>query len=242
MGGDATEEAATPPADVAGADEAAEEAGDGSLEFDLGDFDLGDEADSEEPTTDDAAAEPAAADADQGLSLDLDEAAESPEPSEPKPEPVVETGSDDDASLDFEGLDLDGPDGATDTADAVPAGGGDDEDLSLDDLAAELDRDAAPEPEIGPDTVVVPAEPESPAADAEEDDEFDLSDLALDDEDSTESDQISDGDEASTKLDLARAYIDMGDSDMARGLLDEVVQAGNDQQKAEAEELLGRLS
>ena len=70
--------------------------------------------------------------------------------------------------------------------------------------------------------------------------EFDLADLELDDE-AGESDSISDGDEASTQLDLARAYVDMGDSEMARGLLDEVVKSGNDQQKQQAEELIKRL-
>jgi pilus assembly protein FimV len=49
------------------------------------------------------------------------------------------------------------------------------------------------------------------------------------------------GDEASTKLDLARAYIDMGDNDMAKSLLNEVAQQGNDQQKKEAQELLKRV-
>lgn len=49
------------------------------------------------------------------------------------------------------------------------------------------------------------------------------------------------GDEASTKLDLARAYIDLGDNDMARGLLTEVVQQGSAEQKAQAEELMRKL-
>ncbi|MGQ0587140.1 MAG: FimV/HubP family polar landmark protein [Gammaproteobacteria bacterium] len=49
-------------------------------------------------------------------------------------------------------------------------------------------------------------------------------------------------DEAGTKLDLARAYLDMGDSDMAKSLLNEVSQQGNDAQKKEAEELLKRAS
>jgi len=49
-------------------------------------------------------------------------------------------------------------------------------------------------------------------------------------------------DEAGTKLDLARAYLDMGDADMAKSLLNEVAQQGNDAQKKEAEELLKRAS
>ncbi len=50
------------------------------------------------------------------------------------------------------------------------------------------------------------------------------------------------GDETSTKLDLARAYVDMGDNEMARALLDEVVQHGNAQQKQQAQALIARLA
>ena len=48
-------------------------------------------------------------------------------------------------------------------------------------------------------------------------------------------------DVVSTKLDLAKAYIDMGDQDGARSILSEVVAEGNDDQQKEAEELLGQL-
>jgi len=44
-----------------------------------------------------------------------------------------------------------------------------------------------------------------------------------------------------TKLDLARAYIDMGDEDGARPVLDEVVSEGSPQQQAEARELMLRI-
>jgi pilus assembly protein FimV len=45
-----------------------------------------------------------------------------------------------------------------------------------------------------------------------------------------------------TKLDLARAYIDMDDRDGARGILNEVLDEGNDHQKAEARELIDKIS
>jgi pilus assembly protein FimV len=48
-------------------------------------------------------------------------------------------------------------------------------------------------------------------------------------------------DEVGTKLDLAQAYVDMGDSDGARGILNEVIQEGSDTQKEEAQALLARL-
>ncbi|MEM6708409.1 MAG: FimV/HubP family polar landmark protein [Pseudomonadota bacterium] len=47
-----------------------------------------------------------------------------------------------------------------------------------------------------------------------------------------------DGDSASTKLDLARAYIDMGDQDGARDILNEVLSEGSQTQQQEAQELL----
>ena len=57
-----------------------------------------------------------------------------------------------------------------------------------------------------------------------------------------DSNAISTGDEASTKLDLARAYVDMGDNDMARSLLNEVLEQGSAGQKTEAQALLTRLA
>lgn len=51
------------------------------------------------------------------------------------------------------------------------------------------------------------------------------------------------GDESmvDTKLDLARAYIDMGDADSARGVLEEVIDEGDDNQSGEARRLLESL-
>lgn len=54
-------------------------------------------------------------------------------------------------------------------------------------------------------------------------------------------DFLADTDEVATKLDLARAYIDMGDTDGAKDILDEVLQEGSDVQKQEASELLDRI-
>ncbi|HET7649128.1 MAG TPA: FimV/HubP family polar landmark protein [Gammaproteobacteria bacterium] len=47
--------------------------------------------------------------------------------------------------------------------------------------------------------------------------------------------------EVGTKLDLARAYIDMGDPDGAKSILDEVMEEGTAQQKQEAQELMKHL-
>ena len=71
-------------------------------------------------------------------------------------------------------------------------------------------------------------------------DEAALADLSDDDMDA-ELDFLADADEAATKLDLARAYIDMGDSEGAKDILSEVLGEGNDEQRKEASELLGRI-
>jgi len=65
------------------------------------------------------------------------------------------------------------------------------------------------------------------AGDLDEDDEFDF---------------LSGTDESATKLDLARAYIDMGDSEGARDILNEVIDEGNEQQQQEAREMMERLT
>ncbi len=66
----------------------------------------------------------------------------------------------------------------------------------------------------------------------------DDADLSLDDSSAAD---ISGGDEPGTKLDLATAYVEMGETDMARSLLQEVVQAGDAEQKAKAQELLDQI-
>ena len=55
-------------------------------------------------------------------------------------------------------------------------------------------------------------------------------------------DFLDDEDAATTKLDLARAYIDMGDEDGAREILTEVLGEGSDDQQQQAGELLEKIS
>ena len=73
--------------------------------------------------------------------------------------------------------------------------------------------------------------------------EFNLDDLggSEDEEDASEG-LLDSTDEVSTKLDLARAYIDMGDPDGARSNLEEVLEEGDDSQKNEAEGLFAKLA
>ncbi|WP_018405664.1 FimV/HubP family polar landmark protein [Marinobacter gelidimuriae] len=67
---------------------------------------------------------------------------------------------------------------------------------------------------------------------------IDESDLGDDDD----FDFLAGTDEAATKLDLAQAYVEMGDIDGARDILMEVELEGTAEQKAEAKELLKNLS
>lgn len=64
---------------------------------------------------------------------------------------------------------------------------------------------------------------------------------ALEDEDNLEG-MLASEDEVTTKLDLARAYIDMDDRDSARSILGEVMEEGNTQQKQEAEKIFAQIA
>lgn len=104
----------------------------------------------------------------------------------------------------------------------------------LDEVSAELDRLSSHNDE-----------PQAPVAAPLVEDSFAASDLDLPGEDADDEDDfdfLSGADEAATKLDLARAYIDMGDTEGARDILDEVITEGNDNQQQEARELLGRIA
>lgn len=99
----------------------------------------------------------------------------------------------------------------------------------IDDVNAELERLAQ---DLEQPPIATPFEASS----------FTAEDAAALDDDEPEFDFLAGTDEAATKLDLARAYIEMGDSDGARDILDEVVTEGDDGQKSEAREMLSRLA
>ena len=150
---------------------------------------------------------------------------------------------DDDAPLnqsadDLSGLSLDLPE-ETSAADLdLPA----DFDLSLEDeapaqpaiepdsFAAQLDEVTAELDQLSTDFDEPQSAPLAPvdslSSDLDGDDDFDF---------------LSGTDETATKLDLARAYIDMGDTEGARDILDEVVAEGNDVQQQEAREMISKL-
>lgn len=67
---------------------------------------------------------------------------------------------------------------------------------------------------------------------------MDFSGLDLNLGDAGEEDEF---DEVATKLDLARAYLEMGDKEGAREILQEVVNEGNDKQKSDAQGIIASL-
>lgn len=98
----------------------------------------------------------------------------------------------------------------------------------LDEVTAELEQLASSldQPDVMGDLDAPLLDLES-AEDLDGDDDFDF---------------LSGTDESATKLDLARAYIDMGDTEGARDILDEVVAEGSDTQQQEARDLIARLT
>lgn len=179
------------------------------------------------------------------------------------PDPVGETADLDnsaiasglDNSVEFELSD-------SETNEALDAG--EEFDLSLED-DSELSFDADLEPSAPEESVQKQESSEadqeslkgeseehvSEAAEAEQtdalEDGIDLQDIVFDefDADLNEADNdsflLDDDDHVSTKLGLAQAYVDMGDNDGAKDILDEVIAEGNEQQKKEALLLLEQL-
>lgn len=103
---------------------------------------------------------------------------------------------------------------------------------AADSFSAQLDAVSAELDELGGGLAdeVPAAQPEAASGETaglDVDDDFDF---------------LSGTDETATKLDLARAYIDMGDSEGARDILDEVIAEGSEGQQQEARELIAKLS
>lgn len=172
-------------------------------------------------------------------------------PAEPAPPPAMAPSTVPEAApdlvdqgLDFRLEELELPTAAADTKDA-DAGRKPDSNLLEFDLG-EFDL-GTPEPESRP-AAVQPFNPDNFDLDTvRQSERGPLPDLALDDLeplaiDLSGSDDVGNGDDAGTKLDLARAYLEMGDMEMARSLLDEVATQGTEAQKRDAAVLRERLS
>jgi len=137
------------------------------------------------------------------------------------------TDEDDDLTLEIDDLSLDMDDTSSDTKETAS-----ESEAAIDFGELELDENEL-------DDTPASTEPET-----KEDASLDLDvddmmseDMALSDTD----DAMLGMDEVATKLDLAKAYIDMGDPDGARAILDEVLTEGNDSQQTEAKTLIDQL-
>lgn len=196
---------------------------------------------------------------DKGLDFDLEELGlEDDEPATGRPEtPASELDFDFDESDDGElssDLDFSLDETSSGPEPELPKLQGDDDDLDFDMGSAEPDEEDLPEL-AGSDELPTDdslgleddgAEPAPVDLPEQADGADPLQDLAdalpgeaeLDDD---EFDFLSGNDEASTKLDLARAYIEMDDKDGARDILEEVAQEGSEEQKRLARELMDQL-
>lgn len=211
----------------------------GESDLDLNELSVGDDAVAESDTIvegDDLGAD--LSDFDFSLEdSDLGESILSTDDSEPQPEVAAEELSDLD-DLDAALADLDAEvEGLSLAEDA----GADTEDQAIETLVDAADADADQEPLTSTDGVAL----DEAQGDADEVGALNLDDLVFDEfsADSAEEDmpELSDSDDIANKLDLARAFIDMGDEDGARDIITEVLEAGSEEQKAAAQALMEQL-
>lgn len=126
-------------------------------------------------------------------------------------------------------VDLSDAGGADEPEPASEAPSGQGLDFELVDMQDTSPTEAAPSESLSEDTVPIPA------AETEEEPGFaDTVSMPR----APDAEQQTAADEAATKLDLAKAYIELGDSDSAKTILDEVVKEGTEEQKQDAQELL----
>jgi pilus assembly protein FimV len=223
-------------------DLSAEPAADEELDLSLDDLDLSDETGAAPQSTEDDTL------SDLDIDLELDEAEKS-----------LEGSADEDDSLDdITALDLDAPqedaapvaDAEIDADQVAAADDGSLEDLLGDD-ELNLDDDQTlsfDAPEVTDTEVADVEEPKEeamsiepaavPDAPADDTPAPSSADVLADEDDF---DFLGETDENATKLDLAKAYIDMGDNEGAKDILNEVISEGNDQQQSEARELLSQV-
>jgi len=169
--------------------------------------------------------------------------------------------SDDMDDIDILSEDLDfnmgaGEPSATEPAD-ISAEATDEEGLDFDiDLSYEQAKEDEPDsleftpPDVVDEATEVNVDMDSVEPDVLDQDsplDIDLEDFDMEVSDSADEEvqgdgELADMDEVSTKLDLARAYVDMGDPDGAKSILDEVMEEGSEEQKEEARGILGQMA
>jgi pilus assembly protein FimV len=152
---------------------------------------------------------------------------------------IEETPAEEDNSLDFDM----GSDTAAETATDDKAAKDNSLDFDVSSLDFDLDTgsegdktEAASDDDGGLDFDLGDVD-DAVSEEASADDEISSDDLG----DELGDDAFGEVDEIGTKLDLAKAYVDMGDGDGAKSILEEVMEEGDDAQKKQAEELLAQL-
>lgn len=259
-GGPEPAEAATEMPGAAAAEMPAETLGDDELERVLGEELATGEppaAEAEPAAPGEAAEEAPAGEAEDNL-IDFDlgefEGAGAAEPEAAEEQEGEELSDADDFGLDFE-LDMESAQAAAQEPEPQQAGGGE-EPEPTERLSAELTDELS---ELTGSLEAEPAESESAETEDTARYELDLDDMDTEvlqdlgaEEAAGEAEAqgdteviegaLPDVDEVGTKLDLAKAYIDMGDPEGARSILDEVLEEGTDDQKGEAEELMQQIS
>jgi pilus assembly protein FimV len=182
-------------------------------------------------------------------SVDLDLSDLDMDLAEPAQAPSVSDLQDDEDEIDLELSDFDMPLG--EVASTEPVSSVDDE-LEIDETfftEDDANSDASLEfAETPAQESDAPAESSSTSSEAASpvDEAISVEDLVFDEFDAGEEeaegfDALVDAESVATKLDLARAYIDMGDSEGAREMLEEVLQEGDIQQQSDAQTLLDNI-
>jgi pilus assembly protein FimV len=218
-----------------GADEKTE---DSSLDFDLSVFDL-EESDSDQTEVSESKA---GAEEVESVDFDLDAVALD----STKAEESIETEKTDEVEEEIESVDFD--------LDASPEAEVTDNivlDSELDTEESLENFDFSGDESVSTESTSPSEEPETKEAESFETFDFDFDTEAVEptpisaidaqhDLDDGVSD-LTDMDELETKIDLAKAYVDMGDSDAAKNIAEEVLKNGNEEQKKVAQEIIDQL-
>ena len=205
-----------------------------SVDFDISSFSLADDSESESAEANDETS----AEVDSDIeSVDFDFDLSSLDSQEATPSDLDEEGSSD-VSLENE---IESIEFNTDDIDIEGF------DLSEEGSALAESSDASSVPEIKAE--------EEQIADESSNNDFDFNfdeisdapvDQAADSDSHAEIDlmvsDLTDMDEFETKIDLAKAYIDMGDEQAARNIAQEVLEKGNEAQKGEAQAIIDKIS
>jgi len=204
-----------------------------SLDFDLSVFDVDDNKEVEEQP------------AEELETVDFSSGSEALDDAEAEAEEIKIEQEDDSniESFDFDFDDLGGEDNQADKDDAEPdvINLNEESDIDLDNFDFSLDENAEVKEEISLESEVK----------VEEDKGIDDFDFDFDEPTIptsvpvTELDEgvsdLTDMDELETKLDLAKAYIDMGDAEAAKDIAEEILEKGTPEQKVSAQEVLDQL-